>query len=103
MIRESYLANLKNLPKDAVKIAVTRTARSPLSPSWDLLRRYKSGKISWPEFEASFRRELEERPEAQRMLDEIRRLGQHQDVYLICYEKKPPCHRFILLDILEKT
>ena len=102
MIKESYLANLKNLPKDAVKMVVTRTARSPLSPSWGLLRGYKSGEISWTDFEASFRREIEERPEAQRMLDEIRRLGQHCNVYLICYEKNPPCHRFILLDILKR-
>lgn len=102
MIKESYLANWRNLPEDAIKFAVTRTAKSPLSPSWELLKDYKTGKISWERFEVVFRGEILGRPEARALLREIKKLGEERDVYLVCYEKRPPCHRFILMKMIEE-
>lgn len=102
MIKESYLANWQNLPEDAVKIAVTRTSRSPLSPSWKLLRAYKNGRLSWVEFDQGFRYEIAGCPEAQRLLREIKELAKSKDVYLVCYEKSFPCHRFILMKMIEE-
>ena len=58
MLKESYLAVMKNLPNDSVKIVVTRTAGSVLSPSWDLLDDYKQGKINWDGYIERFKQEM---------------------------------------------
>ena len=101
MIRETYLANWRNIPPYAVKIAVTRTARSILSPSPSLLKAYKSGEIDWAVFEEWFTEEITGNPEAMKKLREIKELAKTRDVYLVCYEKRFPCHRFILTKIIE--
>ena len=104
LIRESYLANYKKLPPDAVKVVVTATARSPLAPSWKLLNtwRAKPRKISWQKYERAFRTEIYRNPVALKRLRELKELGHARDVYLICYEKRFPCHRFILMDIINE-
>ena len=101
MIKEGYLAKWNSYPKDEIKIAVTRTAKSPLSPSWELLNDYKNGKIDWKQYTKRFKEEILANPEALEKLEEIRELAKTKTVRLICYEKNPPCHRFILLEMLE--
>ena len=99
MLKESYLAVIKNLPKDAVKIVVTRTAGSILSPSWDLLDDYKSGKINWDGYTERFKREMNN----DRCIAEMRKIkwmSKDRDIYLICFEKRYPCHRFLLIDMI---
>ena len=101
MLKESYLAVMKNLPKDAVKIVVTRTAGSILSPSWNLLDDYKSGKINWDGYMERFNNEMNN----DRCIAEMRKIkwmAKDRDVYLICYEKRFPCHRFLLVDMINK-
>jgi len=39
-------------------------------------------------------------PKAVAKLKEIEKLAEEKDVRLICYEKNPPCHRFILVDLI---
>jgi len=69
-----------------------------LAPSWDLLRKYKQNLIPWEQFTKEFVLELTSRPEALRYL---RLLSACPDtIYLLCFEKTYPCHRFILLKIL---
>lgn len=36
------------------------------------------------------------------IMREIKKLAEAKDVYLICYEKEYPCHRFLLLDMIKK-
>jgi uncharacterized protein YeaO (DUF488 family) len=100
VLKEGYLAKWDSYPKHEVKIAVTRTAKSVLSPSWKLLNDYKTGKIDWEEYARRFIREMD-KPEAQAKLQRIRELAKTKDVRLICYEKNPPCHRFILLELIK--
>lgn len=100
MLKESYIANWKNLPHDAIKIRVARP--SILAPSKNLLWLYKHGNINWKEYESCFRREILANPEAYNKLREIAKLSEEKDVYLICYEKKYPCHRFILLEMVDE-
>lgn len=114
MLKESYIANWRNLPDDAVKIRVARP--SVLAPSETLLTAFMEAKKSWMakgltelearkkaweevDYEDRFRREILNNPKAMGKLKEIRKLAEEKDVYLICYEKEPPCHRFILLDL----
>ncbi len=101
MLKESYLANMKNLPEDAIKIVVTRTARNVLSPSWDLLNDYKQGKIDWISYTERFKNEMNN----DRCIAEMRKIkwmSKSKDVFLICYEKSGHCHRFLLFDMINK-
>ena len=40
---------------------------------------------------------IKNNPHSQKMIQKIRDfLKEGKDVYLVCYEKNPPCHRFLL-------
>lgn len=41
-------------------------------------------------------------PAAVEQLRKIKKLAENKDVYLVCYEKKPPCHRFILIEMIRE-
>jgi len=101
MLKESYLGNIRNLPKDAVKIVVTRSAGHMLSPSKTLLWDYKKGRINWEQYVKTFYREMDN-PACVAVMREIKKLASERDVYLLCYEKEYPCHRFLLLDMIGK-
>lgn len=101
-LREGYLALLKKYPSDERKIVVTRTAHSVLAPSEELLWDIKDKKITWEEYEKRFREEMKSSSEAQYMMGEIIGLLYTTNVRLICYEKKYPCHRFILIDMIKE-
>lgn len=101
MLKESYLAVMKNLPKDSEKIVVTRTAGSVLSPSWDLLNDYKNGKINWDGYVERFAQEMNN-DVCIATMRKIKWIAKSKDVYLICYEKRFPCHRFLLIDMINK-
>jgi uncharacterized protein YeaO (DUF488 family) len=90
----------KKLPADAIKIRVARP--NVLSASKELLTDYKSGRITWGEFVGRFRNEILGNPKAVAELKRIKNLSKDTDVYLICYEKNYPCHRFILMDLIHE-
>ena len=91
---------LNKLPNDAIKVRVARP--SVLSASKELLYDYKEGRINWQEFENRFRKEILSNPKAIAELKRLKELSQEKDVYLICYEKNYPCHRFILIDLIKE-
>jgi len=116
MLKESYVAKLKTLPKDAMKIAVGYP--SVFSPSETLLREFneikntlmKKGiaepaarKRAWQQtdFEVRYRKEVESKPDVIDKLKEIKELAEKQDVFLYCYCGKKPCHRFVLIDMIQ--
>jgi uncharacterized protein YeaO (DUF488 family) len=100
-LREGYIAKWKKYPTDEVKIRVARP--SVLSPSKVLLLAYKQYGLTWKAYEEVFRREMSENPKALAKIDEIRKmLREGTNVRLICYEKNPPCHRFILMNMIRK-
>lgn len=102
MLKESYLANKRNLPKNAVKIVVTRSAGHMLSPSRALLNNYKNGNIDWAEYVKTFYREMDN-PACVAIMKEIKKLAREKDVYLICYEAPGKnCHRYLLMDMINK-
>lgn len=101
MLKESYLAKMRRLPKDIVKIVVTRAVGHVLSPSNALLWDYKNGNITWEEYERRFYQEMDNEI-AKKAMREIKLLAKDRDVFLICYEKQYPCHRFLLIDMINK-
>ena len=100
MLFEGYIAKWKNYPVNERKIRVARPSR--LGPSRSLLFRYKNDSMTWEEYEKEFRDEMYGDLEAIKVLRHIGELSEKQDVRLICYEKNPPCHRFILMDIIKE-
>lgn len=97
-LKEGYLAKLKSYPADEIKVVVTRTAHSVLAPSKGLLDLVKAKKIDWEAYEITYWREIMGNPDAMAKLREILLLlKEGKTVRLICYEKNPPCHRFILM------
>lgn len=101
MLKESYLSNIKNLPENAEKIIVTRTAGHVLSPSKALLWDYKKGRINWDQYTERFRHEMNN-DVCIAAMRKIKWLSKIRDIYLICYEKKYPCHRFLLIEMINK-
>jgi uncharacterized protein YeaO (DUF488 family) len=116
MLKESYVAKLKTLPKDAIKIAIGYP--SVFSPSETLLREFneiksnlmKKGmaepdarKSAWQQtnFEVRYRKEVESKPDVIDKLKEIKELAEKKDVFLYCYCGRYPCHRVILIDMIE--
>lgn len=116
MLKESYISNWRNLPEDVVKIRVARP--SVLAPSARLFSAFLKAKKVWiakgltelearkkawkeVDYEERFRQEVLNNPKVMAKLKEIRKLAKENDVYLICYEKEPPCHRFILIEMVQ--
>ncbi|MBA7683492.1 hypothetical protein ES703_91861 [subsurface metagenome] len=99
MLKETYLANLARIPTEAKRIMVARP--SILAPSKSLLADWKTKKITWSEYEVRYKRQILSNPEAVKYMRAIKELANKVDVYLYCYEKKPPCHRFILIDLIQ--
>lgn len=99
-LREGYIAKWKQYPTDEVKIRVARP--SVLSPSKHLLQMYKNGEINWESYEFEYLTHLLLNEKA---VDELMRilklLKRGVNVRLLCYEKKSPCHRFILKRTIE--
>jgi uncharacterized protein YeaO (DUF488 family) len=99
-LKESYLSNLKNLPKEATKLNVTRTAGHLLSPSTKLRMMYKDNVITWNTFTKLYKQEMNN-DKCKAMMLEIKNLAESKDVYLLCFEKTGNCHRHILLELIE--
>jgi len=117
MLRESYVAKLKSLPKDAIKVEVGYP--SIFSPSERLLSDFnelrlklmKKGKTepearrtAWEKtnFEKRYRKKIMSNPELVQKLKEIKKLSEKKDVYLYCYCGKSLCPRFVIMDIINK-
>jgi len=65
----------------------------------DLIKRYKSGKMSWKEYAAAYRRSLRGKEELLRSLAKESKKG---TVTLLCTEKDPgSCHRSLLKEAIE--
>lgn len=119
MLYTTYFSQLDKLPKNAIKLVVTRYAPkdfnilkyeklhvvSQLGPSKELLNKYNStqkGYEDWMNFKEEFLKEIETREELQYNINKIiNGLKRNIDVYLICYERNyNRCHRTILAEYI---
>ncbi|GAJ13712.1 unnamed protein product, partial [marine sediment metagenome] len=71
-------------------------------PSKELLKDWKGGKITWSEYETRYKAEIMSNEKAIEKIKLLKELSEYKDVYLYCYEKNPPCHRFILLELIRE-
>ncbi len=67
----------------------------------ELIKKYKSGKMSWAEYSREYRRSLKGKEELLRRLAAESRAG---TITLLCTEKDPSiCHRSLLKQAIEAT
>ena len=104
---DCYLAVLKKYKAkffEAHFEVITRTAKSCLSPSWELLNDVKGNKISFEEYKERFLKEIRENPKAKKRIEELREIAKDKVVFLVCYEKFPykqNCHRIIVKKVIQ--
>ena len=104
---DCYLAVLKKYREkyfDAHFEVITRTAKSCLSPSKELLHYAKENKISFEVYEKLFIKEISENPEAKKRIDELREITKDKVVFLVCFERfAEKCHRSTVKKIIERV
>ena len=65
----------------------------------DLIKRYKSGEVSWKEYATAYRRSLKGK---EGMLQSLARESKEGTITLLCTEKDPySCHRSLLKEAIE--
>lgn len=113
MIYTTYLAKLNKIPEESYKIIIARYLPrsfdinkyhktyhcSELSPSAELLRKYKEKEIEWSEFERLYTEEITNNDEVMKIIENMIEVSERigRDIYLICYEKdNNECHRSLL-------
>ena len=107
MLKETYHNPYKGWgeqpPADVVVIHVMRNHGHVLSPSRKLLNYYQLKRISWDQFVFRFREEMNN-DFCKSVMKVIKERSKEVDVYLVCacYNKEKRCHRFILMDMIEK-
>ena len=111
MIETGYFGNIKNYPETDWLVCVSRKYPwfikrdkmdhlPQLAPSQKLLNDWKNDKISWEEYEKRYRQE-QSTPAFMRAIYWIGlKHAQGDIVRLMCWEKNPPCHRFLLKDMI---
>jgi uncharacterized protein YeaO (DUF488 family) len=73
-----------------------------LSPSADLLMRYKNGKIDWQTFVRALKHELYSNTDSWQTINVLNEDAKNGGITLLCYERSnQPCHRHIVRDIIE--
>ena len=104
MIYISYFANMKNIPKDAEVVGIVNSMPAwlkdkevrnitDLAPTSQILRLWKSGKISWKEYCFMYYRDVISQLD---FSDIMYQLGDG-DVCMCCYEKNGEhCHRYLV-------
>lgn len=108
MIRETYYS-VKNkvVPAGDRVFDISRFRKkkgdiSPLAPSRELLDDWNQDRLRWKDYVERYYQELKERGEANKLIGEITDLAAKDDVWLVCMEKEYPCHRFLVIHIIEK-
>ena len=73
-----------------------------LSPSPELLKRYKNTEINWDDFKTILLSELRDNIDSVEAIHTLQSKSNMQDVTLLCYEKDGcPCHRYMVKDLIE--
>jgi len=99
----------KKADSDGTRICIMRYVKDfyeydewlkDLAPSSELLNDSRKNKISWNEYEARYRKEMEKRKEMIKTLKE--RSDRGETITLLCWEKDDKtCHRRLLKQIIE--
>jgi hypothetical protein len=109
VIKETHLsAKKKTIPKGDLIFDISgfrkgRRSISPLAPSRVLLEDWNNDRMRWKEYVERYFLQLYHDQRAGSLLDEIISISMERDVWLVGLEKEYPCHRFLLMQIIEKV
>ena len=113
MIETGYFAEIKSYPETDILIVISRyyprfalrglLYKPEFAPSKELLADWKAGLITWEEYVAQYRREMDTPELQRRIMQYAKRISSEQVHRFLCYEKEPPFHSFILKDIIEEA
>jgi uncharacterized protein YeaO (DUF488 family) len=109
VIKETHLsAKKRTIPKgdlifDISRFRKGRRSISPLAPSRMLLEDWNNDRMRWKEYVERYFLQLYHDQRAGSLLDEIISISMERDVWLLGLEKEYPCHRFLLMQIIEKV
>ena len=117
MVETGYFGNMKNYPETDILICVSR--KYPwfikkdkmehyieLSPSSKLLSDWKEETISGHMYSWRFKKQMKNMVPKNtiELINDEEKWGLDKKTYrLMCWEKNPPCHRFILKELIEET
>lgn len=109
-LQDGYLAKFDKYPDNEEKILVMRgRGNDELAPSKGLLDDYKKLEKkcgnrweAWKRshYESRFKEKVREKESRKRIKEIAQKVASGKNVRLICYEKGPPCHRFILKELI---
>jgi uncharacterized protein YeaO (DUF488 family) len=120
-LRDTYVSNLKAVPKGATRVFVMRhRGNDELAPSEELFQEFKAREAALKKrgldpteahnrafadvkYEERFRKQVLGDPKAVERLKAIAKESKTKDVWLICYEKPPKrCHRHLLAEMVQE-
>ncbi len=113
MIDEGYFGAIDSYPETDILIVISRyyprwlkpglMFKPELAPSVALLEDWKARVIDWEAYEKQYREEMNT-PKIQRLIIQYgNRVASKQVHRFLCHEKEPPCHRFILKDLIDEA
>lgn len=121
-LRETYVSNLRSVPKGATRIFVMRhRGNDELAPAEELFKEFKAREAALKKrglgpaeahnrafeevrYEERFRKQILGSPKAVERLKQIAKEARKRDIYLICYEKQPKrCHRHLLVEMAREV
>ena len=74
---------------------------SALAPSASLLNSYHKNEISWDEYACTFLVEMDNNPDAKRMIQFLMSIAEVVDVTILCWEQEPAkCHRRLIAELI---
>ncbi len=113
MIDTGYFAKIKTYKKTDILIIISRyypryappglLFKPEFAPSAVLLSDWKAGLITWEQYEARYRAEMDDPVIQRRIMAYAKRMESEQVHRFLCHEKEYPCHRFILKAIIEEA
>ena len=75
-----------------------------LGPTPELLRAWRSGRLSWEAFAEQYRTQIRQDPEASRILKTLVRRSQQETLVLLCACRDAACcHRTLLKALMEQA
>jgi uncharacterized protein YeaO (DUF488 family) len=74
-----------------------------LSPSMELVHKYKNDDISWKKFLSLYKSQISKNPQSLELVKQLRKQSKEDEITLLCFEADgEPCHRHLLREIINK-
>ena len=74
-----------------------------LSPSMELVHKYKKGEISWKKFLSIYKSQISKNTQSLELIKQLQKQSKIENITLLCFEADgEPCHRHLLREVINK-